>query len=513
MSSIQNRLTVYIVAGTAILLIVVGITVDHLLRTQLEHEFDRNLLAKAMTLVSLTEQDWGIVEFDFTEEFMPEFDAPERPEYFQLWLADGTLLARSPSLGEDDLQRMTPTLEEPQFADLILPDGRLGRMVQITFVPPVDEPDEDDADEQPAPQEGPQAANKESDAMPEALGAEAESTKPDQSANNSLDTQSSDIHAHIVLVKGVEDLSNLITTMRTTLSVAFLGLMGALALLARISVGQGLKPLNRIAKEVEALDANNLHVRLTSEVDRDELLPIKNQLNHLLERLEEAFRREKRFSGNVAHELRTPIAELRALAEVGQEWPAERDMVQGFFGDLVDLADDMERTVVNLLMLARLDAGTQVASPESIDLADLIDQIWKRLGADTVNKEVRFDNRIGKDLHVESDKDKLTLILINILSNAVSYSSEHSAILVEAQETEAGIAVAVSNLTVDLTERDLSLMFERFWRKDQARTGGHHAGLGLSLVKALADVLNLRINPLLDANKRFTMALSGLTRA
>jgi two-component system sensor histidine kinase QseC len=482
----QRRLTLYIILGTAVLLLGAGITIDYLLRSQLEQEFDRNLLSKAMTLVALTEQDNGEVEFDFSYEFMPEFEAPEKPEYFELWLADGTLVERSHSLGDQHLPRTKQGLAEPRFAELILPDGQSGRVVQYTFRPRKDEEDEDVPDDE----------------------RQRENTSQEDAEDRSSETPSPDVTMDIAVAKGREDLDNLITNMRTTLLVAFLSLMAALGLLARVLVNRGLRPLKKIAKDVQGLDASKLHIRLNDVTDIEELAPIKNQLNHLLGRLQDAFQREKRFSGNVAHELRTPITELRTMAEVGKQWPADREMVHRFFGDLVDLANDMERTVNNLMMLSQLDAGTQRVDLASINLSQLIDKTWKRLVPEANRKEVRLDNRVRDNLEVNSDGDKLRLILVNLLSNAISYSPDRSAILVEAEETESGARLAVSNPTVDLAEQDLAMMFERFWRKDEARTGGRHAGLGLSLVQALADILSLKINSVLDRGRRFTIMLS-----
>ena len=300
--------------------------------------------------------------------------------------------------------------------------------------------------------------------------------------------------------------------MRSTLLVTFLFLMIALALLSRFSISHGLLPLKRMTRAVAGLDASRLHERLP-ETQSEDLIPITNQLNNLLNRLEQAFQREKRFSGNVAHELRTPISELRAIAEVGKGWPEEREMVESFFGDLVGLADDMERTVVNLLMLARLDSGTHEVKQEPFDLTELVDTIWKRMSNEVAKKKIKLDNRLRHGLKVQSDKDKLKLILINVLYNAISYSPEDSEIVIEARELDSALNVAISNKAVNLSEKDLPMMFERFWRKDQARTDGSHAGLGLSLVKALADVLNLKIKPLIDARHRFTLSLSGFVPA
>ena len=492
MTSIHSRLTIYIIAGMAVLLTVAGLTVDYLLRGQLETEFDRNLLAKAMTLVSLTEQEAGKVEFDFRDDFMPEFEASERAEFFELWHADGTLIERSPSLRDADLPSHRPSLDIPRYADVSLPDGRPGRMVEVLFVPQVDEDDASEESETKADQSEKLKEN-------------------DRERDSGTEKSASDIKVDIAVARGIEDLDDLIMAMRTTLFVTFITLMAAVALLVRLAVTSGLAPLHKIAREVQELDVDNLNTGTVTTPNSEELIPITNQINHLLERMTNAFQREKRFSGDVAHELRTPIAELRTMAEVGKEWPADQEMVKNLFGDLVNLSDDMERTVTNLLMLGRLDAGIQVVRLETVNLLELIENVWKRIAGEADKKSLHLDNQTEKDLVVRTDKDKLKLMLINILSNAVSYSPEHSTISVHAQRTDGRIQIAVSNLTLGLAEHDLAMMFERFWRKDEARAGdGRHAGLGLSLVKALADILSIKIGPLLDANRRFTITLSGM---
>ncbi len=489
MSSIRNRLTLLIIAGMTLLMIIAGVTIDYLLRAQLRAEFDRNLLSKTMSLVTLSEQEDGEVEFDFIDGFMPEYSAEERPEYFQLWLTDGTLIARSESLDEADLPRSDLPLDSHRFSDLTLPDGRAGRLVAVRFIPYDEDAEEDDEDDDE--DERRQAET--------ALAGDRDAESPD-----------SRVRADIAVARGTEDLDQLVATVRAGLAAAFVVLMGAAALLIRMLVGHGLKPLNRIAAEVRGLDADRLNNRLAETPGSDELAPITHQLNALLDRLEAAFQREKRFSGNVAHELRTPIAELRSLAEVGGEWPADQELVADFFGQLVHLADDMERTITNLMILSRLEAGTQQAEMSPIKLSRLIEDTWKRLASQANGKRVLLDNRVRGDLLVRSDADKLGLILTNLFSNAVSYSPDESAVVVEVEEGAGGSRLAVSNPTLDLDEQDLPLMFERFWRKDTARTGGRHAGLGLSLVEALAELLSIKVSSVLDNSRRFTITLSEL---
>jgi signal transduction histidine kinase len=493
MGSIQERLTVYIVVGTAGLLIIAGIAVDHMIRRQLASDFDQNLLYEAMGLVRLADREDRVIEFDFSYDYMPEFDALEnkKMEYFQLSFPDGTTFAKSRSLGAVSLPRASSRLETPSYRDVLLPDGHEGRMVSFIFAPEIRKDNDEDVD---------------------AAGATKGSSEKVTLAKipDSLPT---DTGIRISVAKGRESLVQVLDTIRITLVSTCLALMAAVWLLVRYCVQRGLGPLRRIADEVRSLDSTKLNTQLATDPKSEELKPITDQLNHLLERLHDAFEREKRFSGNVAHELRTPIAELRTLAEVGKRWPGDQGMVAQFFGDLVNLADDMERTVTNLLSLARLDAGQHSVDLDSVNLSGLIEKCWKQTAVEAELRKIGLDNRIESELRVTTDEDKLNLIVVNLFSNAVSYSPPGSTIVVEAREADSGIQFSVSNLTVDLTERDLPLMFDRFWRKDKARTKGRYAGLGLSLVQALGEILDLRVMPELDPNGTLTMTLQGFEPA
>lgn len=489
MTSIQKKITLNLILGAIILMVIAGLSVDHLLRDKLKQEFDKNLLSKAMVLASLAERETDHIELDFVSKFMPEFDSRKPLEYYEVHLENGELIDLSLSLGGNFLPTTDQVTGSPQFLDIILPDGEKGRMVVFLFLPRLEEDGEAEENE---------SENEQDEEIIYHLGDESTET---------------DIRVSLALAKGVEELEALVLAARLIIGTVFLILVIGLVFLVRYSVAQGLKPLRRISNEVRSLDAEKLYLRISQASEYEELEPITRQLNNLLARLDSAFQREKRFSGDVAHELKTPIAELRAMSEVGKEWANERELVEGFFGDLVNLADDMERTVTNLLTLARLDAGTQILQMESANLSRLVDDIWHRLENDAAEKGIDLQNSVAHNVNVQTDKDKLRLILINILSNAIKYSPNDTTITVDATEADGAIKLSVTNVAIDLSEQDLKVMFERFWRKDQSRSGAGHAGLGLSLVKALSEVLNLNIKSLLGKGSRFTVSLSGLTTA
>ncbi len=487
MSSIRSRLTAYILTGLIALLLLAGFFIEHLIRVRLSAEFDESLLAKARLLVTLTEQEPDKIEFDFDSDVMLEYSRNDAPEYFQLQARDGKIIASSESFADWQLPGGIRPTESPAYIDTTLPDNRRGRMVFFEFLPKYD----DDTDEQDEQTERTQAREL-------------------RSAKNGSLAKPDPVQLHMYVAKGTEQLDELLAVIRSIFIVTFLALLASVVVLVHLAIKRGLGPLNSIVDQVQRLDATKLQTRITGAAGNKELLPIVDQLNDLLDRLGAAFQREKRFSGNVAHELRTPIAELRAVAEVGKKWPSDEKMVSGFFSDLLDLADDMERTVTNLLTLARLDAGQAEIALERVDLHQLVGKIWKQVIRDADAKQIVLDNKIRPGLQIQTDKNKLVLILANLFTNSISYSPQGSTIFVNTEEREGRIHFSVSNQTMDLTENDISLMFERFWRKEQVNQEGHHAGLGLALVKALAELLNLKISSKLDGHGRLTMIMQGL---
>lgn len=470
--SLHGRLTVLLLIGSGVLLVIGGVVLDAVFSEHLAREFDRNLYARAQALVTLTSQEGDQIELDYEDHFMPEFKGGERAEYFELRLADGRQLARSTSLHDGSLPvsaSLVPDL--PAFSNIVLPDDRAGRLVQIAFLPRYD-----------IPEDKPEGAR----------------TKPAHR-----------LRAVFAVARGKEELAASIGSLRWRIGAVGVGLLGVIALLVPLAVKRGLSPLRDITKQVTHLDASSLGNRVDAPGAPTELAPIVTQLNQLLQRLEEAFTRERRFSGNVAHELRTPLAELRSLGEVGMRWPEDREMTAKFFRDLLNITDEMEVIVTNLLTLARYDAGRLEINVEPIALRELIDKCWNRVRADAENKAITLDNGVDNAEHFNSDRSALELILVNLFSNAVEYGPAGDRVRADAISRDGVKGISVANRADNLSPDDLDLIFERFWRKDTARSDGRHAGLGLALVKALADHLGLRAETELDSAHTFRISLVG----
>lgn len=313
----------------------------------------------------------------------------------------------------------------------------------------------------------------------------------------------------LVLARERVSLNKTLFAIRFTIIAVIITVLMVSTLLIWYLIGRGLIPLSSLAQQVSGIDESSLHARVQNEGGQiEEIAPIQYQLNHLLERLQSAFEREKRFSSNVAHELRTPMSELRTLAEVGQMVPDDPKQISAFFTDVGEISRQMENIVTTLLELTRSEAGLLRSDPEDIELSRFCDGVWMQAvnGMDACKQLVR---QIPADLIVSTDREKLGMILKNLFINAVSYSPEQAEIQLSTELQNNQVMLSVKNIASDLKPEDLVYMKDRFWRKDKAKGDQNHSGLGLTLVEALARILQLDVHLSLDNNNVFIVTISG----
>ena len=478
MYSIRDRLSYSIIAGMIVVLAAAAVFLHLRIAGEVQAVFDNALLDKARAMISLTELDDEGVEFDFAEEdVMPEFDGETDPQYYQLWDHRLQPLLKSPSLAAGMLPRQGIAQGRHRFADLDLPDGRAGRSIEIVFLPHV----------------------------------EGDKWQPDQPEDDGEWSELPDARPlTLVIARERESLDSALFAVAASISGVIVVVLLLIAVLVRRLVDHGLRPLSNLAGQVGDIDESRLDMRLGHDGEQSaEIAPIENQLNHLLERLQSAFEREKRFSANVAHELRTPLSELRTLAEVGIMVPDDKTRVTAFFDDVGEISAQMEKVVITLLELTRSEAGLLHSDPEDIELSRFCDEIWQH-AVNGAGRERSLRKRVPDDLVVNTDRDKLGMILGNLFNNAVSYSPTEAEVVVEATVGEHGVTLEVRNAAQDLRAEDILHMKDRFWRKHKADHGTGHSGLGLTLVDALARIMQLDVRLQLDQQQVFLVSISGL---
>lgn len=218
---------------------------------------------------------------------------------------------------------------------------------------------------------------------------------------------------------------------------------------------------------------------------------VQREVTHAHRKMEVAIKDEQSFADNAAHELRTPLAGMRSIIDVALYCDSQEGELRESLQDCSSIIENMELLVGKLLMLARLDGERATFHKERIDLTELIDDCWEPLREKADTRGLIFDNRVPHDLTCVSDRVGLAVIFANLLENGVEYTDENGRIRVTADKDSKGVIHAeVVNTGCRLDGSDVSMVFQKFWRGDNARSsGGRHAGLGLSLARRLARAL------------------------
>ena len=249
--------------------------------------------------------------------------------------------------------------------------------------------------------------------------------------------------------------------------------------------GRALKPLRSFASQVEQVQLNNLADMRIDEDVIPEFQQLSRSFNQMLERLNNAFAAQRQFTGNAAHELRTPLALMQAQLELfSAEHPDVRPETAEF---LTLLREQTERLIQMTRTLLEMSNLQQVARNERIQLAPMIEEIFTDLAP--------LSDKLGVTLTAEGDgimtgSDALIYRLIfNLTENAVKYNRPGGSVRVcVTQETEK-LLIRVSDTGCGIPEKYQQSIFQPFFRVDKSRSreyGG--AGLGLSLVWEIADL-------------------------
>lgn len=273
--------------------------------------------------------------------------------------------------------------------------------------------------------------------------------------------------------------------------------------LVLIAVAIALSPIKNLSDFANQIHSKSLHQRFPSKNIPTEIRPLTNRLNELIHRLELSFSRERQFGNDIAHELRTPLAAIRTTAEVAVKWP-DNSPRQDFI-DIAATAENMQKTIDSLFMLARFENSAQNFETTYVDITKIIQRQLNLFQPSIIqhNLSIQFPSTSATPL--KSNEKFLEIIISNLISNAVSYAPKNSIIYLDYSKD---VVFTIINHAPNLTEKTVQHIFERFWRGDKDRTDTTHAGLGLSLALRCATLMNLQLTASLIHSNHIKMQIS-----
>lgn len=281
----------------------------------------------------------------------------------------------------------------------------------------------------------------------------------------------------------VEKISRKLIT-PSLVSLPFLGLM------IWVGIGRGLGPVQKVADEVTLRDPHFLQTMDIGPVP-EEVRPLIEALNALFLQLQVAFDKERRFTDDAAHELRTPLAALKTQAQVAVRATKEEERTQAL-EKVIDSVDRANHLVEQMLTLARLDPQAKTLPREHLKLQDLAADVVAQLVPKAIAKDIHIEIVGGDEAHVYSEPVSLSILIRNLVDNAIRYTPAGGEVIVDINTLpDNSHAISVVDTGPGIDEEHSQRIYDRFFRV--LGTKGSGCGLGLSIAKRIADLYQLRL--------------------
>jgi two-component system, OmpR family, heavy metal sensor histidine kinase CusS len=262
--------------------------------------------------------------------------------------------------------------------------------------------------------------------------------------------------------------------------------MIASALLSYVLARRGLQPLVRITAATHRVRASTLHERIAVDALPAELATLAHRFNEMLERLEDHVTRLSQFSADIAHELRTPVNNLRTELEVALGRPRTPETYMETLGSCLEDCDRLTRLIDSLLFLARAENPRTQAALVDVQIENELIALRDFYGAAAEEKSVRLHVDVDGAIAARLDRTLFQRAVGNLIANALSHTPPGGSVTVRAATDTDHLRVEVEDTGSGIPETHLPYVFDRFYRVDSAREGSSgRVGLGLSIVKSI----------------------------
>lgn len=440
MPSLRFRLVLIVGATICLLVTLFGLAVNTIFELSLRSEFDTSLIERARSLSHLVEHEKHGITFEWLEGVGLTTPIVEERESLAIWNERELLEVFPPNASP-----IKPSQQPGKNAFSLTLDNKRARAVAFPFTPRL---------------------VFESD--PEA----SRVTRPVLT---------------LMFARTTNELDSAIATLRwTVLIVGTVVLAAALAAMWFV-IGIGLRPVQHATQQIASIVPGTLSKRI-EQVDKQpcELRPLLSTINDLLERLEKAFVRERSFSADVAHELRTPLAGLRAQLDLSLSRERSTQDYQKTIGQCLKITEQTSEIVESLLETTR--DSVAASPPEQVDLHRLLDELFIERWQVVQSRKLQFQPSHDRSVTISIERQPLVVILRNLVDNAVCYADPNSTIEVVAERSDRNCFIVVSNQATTFPAKEIDKVFNRFWRADTSRhETGRHCGLGLALCRRMAE--------------------------
>lgn len=271
---------------------------------------------------------------------------------------------------------------------------------------------------------------------------------------------------------------------------------------------RAFQPVRRIIQTAREIgEGNDLSRRIALGQGRDEVYTLAAEFDSMFARLEKAFEREKQFTSDASHELRTPTTVIISQCEYALERAKTLDEAREALHAILNQAEKMAVMISQLLMLARADKAHGKMQFETVNLSDLAMMVVEQQQENASMRHIQMETHIEPDVEMQGDETMLMRVWINLIENGVKYGREGGWLQVTLQKKQGLIIGRVQDNGIGIAPENLEKVWERFWQADSARSASG-AGLGLSMVKWIVQAHggNIQVESVLGQGSVFTFS-------
>jgi signal transduction histidine kinase len=274
------------------------------------------------------------------------------------------------------------------------------------------------------------------------------------------------------------------------LQAAVVGLLVAVVLAVLISRSIA-RPLQNVARTAAEVSGGRYNQRVPVEGPK-EVREVGEAFNRMTDAVQSEQQAQQDFLANVSHDLKTPLTSIQGYSQAIIDGAASNPVSAAKI--IYDEAARLNRMVVELTDLARLQAGRLSMYMTALDIGQLAEAVGQRLSIVAREKGIDLRLETAPMPEVAGDGDRLAQVLTNLISNAISYTPSGGTVTVQTQVADHGVAVSVSDTGIGIAEADLARIFERFYQVDKARGPQRGTGLGLAIVQEIVQAHGGRIS-------------------
>ena len=279
---------------------------------------------------------------------------------------------------------------------------------------------------------------------------------------------------------------------------------------------RGLRPVRLVTDTARRIDPANLGERIAADGLPADLLALADTFNRMLDRLERSFARLGQFSADIAHELRTPVNNLRGEIEVALGQPRTPDQYRELLASSLEECGRLARTIDGLMFLARAENPRTQVARDAVDVAAELAAVCDYYGATAGESGVRLTAAVDGPVPAHLNRTLLQRAVCNLVENALAHTPPGGGVTLTAAATGAVVAVAVADTGTGIPAAHVPHVFDRFYRADQSRASGdRHVGLGLPIVKSITDLHGggVEVESEEGRGTRVTMTFPQMTKA